>query len=215
MSSASYSGKFFQLRNLLNRKNIGISPKKDVNSHEDFFHLIVDVHVLVAAMEFLGMDSLDEDPNVEIIPPSVWMLDKEERKEILLSVCDSIVEEFTDISTIKPKHNVNADNEPDANSRKSEDKVFSYAMEVLSFGLLYKELVDAVHEGDGLRVLSWWRFMMLIFKGTGRVNYSIEAFILLAQHKFILSSREKTQLLYSRCMVSQVETSVVIYTWNT
>ena len=199
MSSASDGGTLFQLRNLLNRKNIGVSPKKDTNAHEDFFHLVVDAHVLVAAMQFLGMDSLEEDPNAEIFPPSVWMLDKEERKEILLSVCDSIIEEFTDISTLKPTHDINADNEPDdSTSQKGEDKVLAYAREVLSFGLLYKEIVDAVREGDGLRVLSWWRLMMLIFKSTGRINYSIEAFILLAQHKFLLSSREKTQLLYSR-----------------
>ena len=94
------------------------------------------------------MESLDEDPNVEIIPPGVWMLDKEERKELLLSVCDSIVEEFTDISTIKTKHDTDSDPD-DSNSWNCEDKVFSYAKEVLSFDLLYKELIDVVHEGDG------------------------------------------------------------------
>ena len=36
---------------------------------------------------------------------------------------------------------------------KQEDKVLAYAKELLSFGLLYKELVDAVREGDGVRVL--------------------------------------------------------------
>ena len=78
------------------------------------------------------------------------------------------------------------------------DKVLAYAKELLSFGLLYKELVDAVREGDGARVLRWWRFMLLIFKATGRKNYSIEAFILLAQYQYLLSEREQQQLLYSR-----------------
>ena len=68
----------------------------------------------------------------------------------------------------------------------------------MSFGLLYKELVDAVREGDGLRVLRWWRFMLLIFKSTGRKNYCIEAFILLAQYQYLLNQRERQQLLYSR-----------------
>ena len=114
----------------------------------------MDAHILVAAMEFFGIDSLEEDPNAEIFPPSICMLDKQERKEILLSVCDSIIEEFTDISTLKPKHNINADNESeDSNSQKGEDKVLSYAREVLSFGLLYKEIVVAICEGDVLRVL--------------------------------------------------------------
>ena len=40
--------------------------------------------------------------------------------------------------------------------------------------------------------------MMLIFKNIGCTNYSIEAFVILAQHKYLLSPRERTQLLYSR-----------------
>ena len=40
--------------------------------------------------------------------------------------------------------------------------------------------------------------MVLIFKSNGRTNYSIEAFILLAQQKFLLSPRERAQLQYSR-----------------
>ena len=86
---------------------------------------------------------------------------------------DNIVEEFMDISTIKSKHNIDSDPD-DSNCWKSGDTLFSYAKEVLSFGLLYNELVDAVHESDSLRVLRWWRFMMLIFKSTDRVNYSIK-----------------------------------------
>ena len=164
-TSASDSGTIFQLRNIINRKNISKKPKKDVNSHEDFFHLVVDAHVLAAAMEFLGMEDLDEEPNAEVFPPGVWMLHREERRDILLSVCGAIVEQYTDINTFK-----DTSIQDDLNKR-SEDKVLSYAKEVLSFGLFYKEHVDAVHQGDGLRLLSWWYFMMLIFKSTGRTNY--------------------------------------------
>ena len=153
----------------------------------------MDAHVLAAAMEFLGMENLDEEPSAEVFPPGVWMLHREERKDILLSVCGAIVEQYTDISTFK-----DASDKDESNKRRDEDRVLSYAKEVLTFGLFYKELVDAVHLGDGVRVLSWWRFMMLIFKSTSRTNYSIEAFVLLAQHKYLLNPRERTQLLYSR-----------------
>ena len=64
-------------------------------------------------------------------------------------ICGAIVEEFTDIKTFEVKLN-------DIND--SEDKVLAYVKEVMSFGLLYMELVDAVREGDGLRVLHWWIF---------------------------------------------------------
>ena len=222
-TSASDVGTIFQLCNLINRKNIGNKPSKDVNAFEDFFHLIVESHVLAAAMEFLGMESIDDKPAADIFPPTVWMLSQEERRAILTSVCEAIVDEFVDISTIevfdtdaKQAGSQQVQSEQDdqdgvgsnINGKaatctkrkhdKQEDKVLAYAKELLSFGLLYNELVDAVREGDGVRVLRWWRFMLLIFKATGRKNYCTEAFILLAQYQYLLSEREQQQLLYSR-----------------
>lgn len=190
VASAKDLGTIFQLRNVINRKNIGKKPKKDVNAHEDFFQQVVESHVLAAAMEFFGMDNIEDDPNAEIFPPTLWMLEKEERYAILLSVCGRIVDEFTDIRTFETS--------PDQGDKGKQDQILAYAKEVMSFGLLYTELVDAVREGDGLRVLRWWRFMLLIFKATSRKNYSIEAFIILAQYQYLLSPREKSQLLYSR-----------------
>ena len=58
--------------------------------------------------------------------------------------------------------------------------------------------MDVVRQGDGLRVLRWWKFMLLIFKATDRKNYSIEAFVIQAQYNYLLSPREQHQLLYSR-----------------
>ena len=129
-------------------------------------------------------------------PPTVWMLSQEERRDILISVCSVIVENFVDISTFDSSQVGEGAEKPKQN--KQQDKVLAYAKKVLSFGLLYKELVDAVREGDGLRVVRWWRYMLLIFKSTGRKNYCIEAFIMLAQLQYLLSPREKQQLLYSR-----------------
>ena len=69
---------------------------------------------------------------------------------------------------------------------------------LMSVGMVYLEYSDAIKEGDGLRVLRCWRYMLLIFKATGRTNYSIEAFILLAQYHFLFSERQKHQLLWGR-----------------
>ena len=90
-------------------------------------------------------------PNVEIFPPTVWMHTTEERRNILTTVCGAFVEEFTDIKTFEVKPNDDSDN---------EDRVLVYAKEVMSFGLLYMELVDKVREGDGLWELCWWIFML-------------------------------------------------------
>ena len=49
-------------------------------------------HVLAAAMEFLGMENIDDVPPLDIFPPTVWMLSQQERRDILMSVCEAVVE---------------------------------------------------------------------------------------------------------------------------
>ena len=68
--------------------------------------------------------------------------------------------------------------------KESEDRVLSYACDILSLGLLYMEFVDGVRE-DGKRIIRCWRFLLL-FKASHRTNYSIEAFTLLAQNDVLL-----------------------------
>lgn len=41
----------------------------------------------------------------------------------------------------------------------------------MSSVLLYNELVDAVHEGDGLHILQWRWSTLLIFKATARQRW--------------------------------------------
>ena len=91
-----------------------------------------------------------------------------------------------------------ADATPTTCKSSNSDRVNIYAKEVVSVGLLYKEFEDAVRERDGQRVFRCWKYLLLVFKATNRKNYSIKAFTLLAQQKFILSPRLSHQLLWSR-----------------
>ena len=86
----------------------------------------------------------------------------------------------------------------DTERPEDRDKIFSYACEVLTLGLLYLEFVDAIREADGTRILRCWKFFLLYFKVSGRTNYSIEAFVLLAQEKYLFSPRMAMQLKWSR-----------------
>lgn len=68
---------------------------------------------------------------------------------------------------------------------KKEDKVdhvMAYAREVLSLGLLYMEYCDAIREGDGLRIVQCWKYMLLIFRVTNKRKYAIQAATLLLQN---------------------------------
>ena len=80
------------------------------------------------------------------------------------------------------------------------------------------EFKDSIREGDGDRVLLVWKYLFLLFKASGRRNYSVEAFTLLSQYHLILPERLAEQLKWSRFithMGMQVTISTVTCTWNT
>ena len=74
----------------------------------------------------------------------------------------------------------------------------AYAIQIISIGCFYLELLDAIREGDGERVLTCWRYLLPIFRQSGRKNYSIEAFNLLYQHDYLLTPRQSAELIWSR-----------------
>ena len=89
---------------------------------------------------------------------------------------------------------------PESNSESDEDPdmVHVYGKNLLSIGLFYLEYSDAIREGDGIRVLRCWRYLLPMLIGSGRKNYAIEAFQLLMQHDYYLSPREAAELVWSR-----------------
>ncbi len=61
------------------------------------------------------------------------------------------------------------------------DEVHLYATELLTLGLLWHGFHDSTREGDGERLLRYWKFMLIIFKSTGHCNYAKEAVIFIFQ----------------------------------
>ena len=81
----------------------------------------------------------------------------------------------------------------------NDDGVYVYATELLTLGLIWHGFHDSIKEGDGDRILRYWKFLLIIFKVAKRYNYAKEAVNLLLQHN-LLSDRQKAQLLWSRCV---------------
>ena len=61
-SSAYDFGTLYQIKNLVNRRNVKADPSKNVNASEDFFLMVVHTHIIAAAMHELSTDSVDENP---------------------------------------------------------------------------------------------------------------------------------------------------------
>ena len=98
---------------------MGKEPKKDFNAHDSFFILVTTSHILAAAMEVLGMDSLDDDPCEQLIPGDVDCLSKSERREILTHIANVIVHSYVDLHHSVEDPVVTED--PHEDSSKSED----------------------------------------------------------------------------------------------
>ena len=73
-----------------------------------------------------------------------------------------------------------------------------YGRNLLSIGLFYLEFSDAIKEGDGERVLRCWRYLLPIFKGSCRKNYSVEVLNMLCQFHYDLPPRLSQELIWSR-----------------
>lgn len=185
------SGTLFQLRNLINRRNIRKDPSSDVNASDDFFRTVTEGHIVSAAMEVFDMTSMDSTPSTTFFPKDMLKKSTNERQQILTSAVQKVVSKYVDLS-----YHTQEDNS--AGEEVASDSVQEYAREVLSLGLLYFEFCDAIQEGDGSRILRCWRYLLLIFRAARRTNYAIEAFTLLAHTEFILSPRMASQLKWSR-----------------
>ena len=84
-SSSKDVGTLYQLRNLINRRNVVSDPTRDVTACEEFFLLVVEAHILYAAMDTFGMTSIDDVPsNTDFFPEEATNLDSIQRRNVLL-----------------------------------------------------------------------------------------------------------------------------------
>ena len=179
-------GTLYQLRNLINRRNVVSDPSNNVNACEDFLELVVTAHVLAAFMTILGMKCLSDDPTSVLFPEGGTT---EEIFTGLLSVAQVVINDHTDFKY--PAHTSQA-------PQKEYDGINEYAKEVLTLGLFYLEYKDAIREGDGTRVLRCWKYLLLFFRASGHTNYTIEAFTLLSQYYYLFPPQLAQQLMWSR-----------------
>ena len=87
-------------------------------------------------------------------------------------------------------------NEPE----KCDDKVYVHSTELLTLSIIWHGFHDASKEGDGDRKLRYWKLLLVIFKSYNKYSYSNEAVNLLMQYYYLLSDRQRLQLLWNCCI---------------
>ena len=75
--SSFQGGTLLQLRNLINRRNVSGDTSGKFNATIDFFQLVVECHILAAAMHFFSMKSSDDTPSCDALP----LMDKKSKAE--------------------------------------------------------------------------------------------------------------------------------------
>lgn len=134
------------------------------------------------------MKSLSSSPSSKFFDPETVMTKtKDERSKILDEVSETVVKTFIQLAFNKPPVPSNG-----------IDRVQEYSKNLLSIGSFYLEYQDAIREGDGKRVLRCWKYLLPIFRYSGRRNYCVEAFKLLYQYHYALPPRQAEQLIWSR-----------------
>ena len=167
------------------RRSVTEKIRTDPTACKEFFLLVVDGHILSAAMKAFELDSLDATPQSSQFQGDFLSTSPTERRKIFLSSVNELLSDRTYQFAVGKCINDN-------------DSVYTYAKELLSLGMLYLELLDAIREGDGLRILRCWRYLLLIFKVTDKRKYAVQAVTLLFQYEFFFTERMKHQLLWNR-----------------
>jgi hypothetical protein len=97
-----------------------------------------------------------------------------------------------------------SDEIPSKNSEESsendtkEDHIYNYACLRLRLGMLLRNFCDAVKEGDVVRILRCWKYLLLIFKAHNHTKYGLAALHLFAKTKAMLTAQQAHSLVWDR-----------------
>ena len=82
----------YQLRNRLNRRNVK-KPKADFNACNDFIKVIIESHIVVAALKTFKLKHIHDIPDESIITGAseLWMKTADERRDVLSKLCEMVV----------------------------------------------------------------------------------------------------------------------------
>ena len=172
----------YQLRNLVNRRNVVSDPKDNEAACEDFMLTVTDAHILASVMELFEMELLTDTPSRKFFPDGSSELDSLQSRNILLLATKQLVEKYVDLSIPEEKWRKKKAKKISPPSKPPHDGINEYAKDTLMLGLLLMKHIDGVRESDGDRIMCIWKFLLPIFKSTGHTNYSLEAFTVLAQY---------------------------------
>ncbi|XP_061165566.1 uncharacterized protein LOC133174462 [Saccostrea echinata] len=196
VDSAREVGTLYQLKCLINRRNVTKNASKDYHAIGAFVDIACEGHVIAAALTFFGMTDINSQ--CIRIPNGIHLADVPLKKRTLKHMIGELVDELL-LNKISQSIE-RLENEDDATDGHGhqQDGVFNYATNFLKFSLLRKICVMATRSGDGNRVIRHWKYAMLLYHTAHKVKYRLEAFLLQAGIMALYTPRIKHQIIWNR-----------------
>ena len=162
-------GTLYQLRYLINRRNVKKEVKSDVNATDNFIEIVVTGYIVSAILSYLGMSCINDVPSDSTLSPDLWMEDDSVRKSALMNIASAIIDKHIDLATMfsgRPHESDDVSVQDSSDSRESigdgggggegnggsdghVGSVHECCLEVLSLGLLYLYFKDSVRKEMG------------------------------------------------------------------
>ena len=168
----------YQIRTLIDRRNVVKDPKKDLHACQSFLTVVLEALILSTFHSVINVESLSTEMNA--------LSTAAEKKDFIAQVAGQVVN-FTNWCPTGS-----------SNTPHDGDDVSSYTSRLLGMGLMAWDIEDAIREGDGARIIRLWKFLLVTFKQAGRTKYSIEALQLLWDVTIALTEKQSHELIWNR-----------------
>lgn len=153
------SGSLCHLKDISGRRQVGRDVKV-FNVGDEFLRHAFEAHLLAAITNHFNLHSPSDNIADSTKKTHSWLRCKAEK----IVQCSVLPCESTLVLT-------------------KVDELYMLHRRLLYMGFLYLRLRDSIRREDGPRIISAWKYWLVMFLGSGRRNYSTEAANLLANLK--------------------------------
>jgi hypothetical protein len=77
-ASSADQGTLYQLRNIIQRRNVVSDPKNNFNACSDFFNIILNAYIAAATTESLGCQRVADIQLKHLVPPGVHVASEQD-----------------------------------------------------------------------------------------------------------------------------------------
>ena len=192
-------GTLYHLRQAIHRNNVTANPKKDVEACEQFMLSVTRAYLVVAALDFFGIETVSDKPT-KCVPPQ-GPLSEATKRAYIQSTVRAFIAQFAPLHPNLARTFITSDAETQV---QSTDKVANYSHQVIELGLILMQLIDTAKEGDGERSIRNWKIITFYFKSRStHSKYALEGIHFISQVRALLSPRKAHEVIWSQFCSSQ------------